>query len=529
MANLNLFSGWKKSFSKFLGNMFDPYNTSNVVKDDEQFRQDIGGDPVQVKNFLKSGYLSFVEGIPYQFLSSVDTRVNYMGSTASVISTSNLGRKYTQKIVSRMPLLFLVPCRQKFMEGFSNQARDDVLVDLLSGGGGLNRDSNEVSTVGRYYSTEFAYDSFASMLEVMIGQMCYFMGIGEQEISYRGLSPKKVKNIDFCYNKDNSNNPFNNFWAASQALAFYVDGNSVSSVTDSFSNSTTESSLASTINGLSDQQRELKFLIGSGSAISQIYDSGSQITESILGGLSGLAVDMGAGMIGNLAQTGVNSVLHGGKIILPKIWEDSQYSKSYSFDIKLRSPDHDSLSIFLNIIVPYLKLLCLVLPQNTDELKYNPNAYSSPFLVRAYCKGMFNIDMGIITDMTVTRGAECQWNDNGLPTQIDISLTIEDLYSSLMSTSFDKYDHTNNILGGVRFLNDRLNPLARSLAVVSNTGMMDYLSNLAGLNIATEEIGRRERMLVYLTDSGANHIGSSISHMFDNFVANIVRRGYDRR
>ena len=59
-------------------------------------------------------------GIPYQFLPSVDAR----------LENSELGHKYTEKIVSRMPLLFLVPCKQKFMEGFNRDDRETVLQAL---------------------------------------------------------------------------------------------------------------------------------------------------------------------------------------------------------------------------------------------------------------------------------------------------------------------------------------------------------------------------------------------------------------
>ena len=117
---------------------------------------------------------------------------------------------------------------------------------------------------------------------------------------------------------------------------------------------------------------------------------------------------------------------------------------------------------------------------------------------------MFNIDMGIITDMAVTRGAECQWNDDGLPTQIDVSITIEDLYSSLfMSNS------TFNV------------------AVVKNTALMDYMANLAGLNIADVEFGRRTKMLAYMDVAGLGRLDSTIFSKFDNAVANVLSNVYN--
>ena len=46
-----------------------------------------------------------------------------------------------------------------------------------------------------------------------------------------------------------------------------------------------------------------------------------------------------------------------------------------------------------------------VIESKEDTVKDNPNGYVNPFLVRACYKGFFNIDTGIITDMSVTKGA----------------------------------------------------------------------------------------------------------------------------
>jgi hypothetical protein len=120
----------------------------------------------------------------------------------------------------------------------------------------------------------------------------------------------------------------------------------------------------------------------------------------------------------------------------------------------------------------------------------DPNSYRSPFLVKASAKGMFSIDMGIITSMSATKGSKCCWNDDGLPTQIDISLTIEDLYSALHMSGFGNEKTTilnmftsNNVARGI----------------VSNTAYMDFLANMSGINIAQMEPFRQIQMFVNLS------------------------------
>ena len=164
-------------------------------------------------------------------------------------------------------------------------------------------------------------------------------------------------------------------------------------------------------------------------------------------------------------------------------------------------------------MVPYLHLLALVLPIAHEDYA---NSYNAPFLVKGYCKGLFNIEMGIITDMTVTRGAECQWNDDGLPTQMDISITIEDLYSSLYMSALK----TNTFPLGIT-------QLKNEYSLIQNTTMMDYLANLAGMNLADEPIGRSVKMLVGLVSTTTlSNIGNNLYNKFDNAVANMIKLLY---
>ena len=352
------------------------YQTSDAVSS-----YDGVGDEDEIEGVLKTN-LNGIFAIPYQFMDSVDQR----------ITGTEIGAKYAEKIVSRMPLLFITPCRQVFMKGFDNTSKEIALGALLDGNSEM---MGSITSVGKYYTTEFAYSEYYDYVNTMATQLSCFLGIGNEKVNING-STKKIKDINW---NDAKNSSFKNYFAADDAIVFYLDG--LTSMSETFSNSTTESSLASTINGFSDQANELKFLIGKDSALSNLMEGATSITDSIGGALSGTLSSLTGGMLGDLAKTGVSTVLTGGKIIFPKIWQDSSFSRSYSFDVKLRSPDHDSLSIYMNVLIPYLHLLGGVLPIGIDD---NPNGYTSPFLVKAYCKGMFNIDMGIITDLSVTRG-----------------------------------------------------------------------------------------------------------------------------
>ena len=119
--------------------------------------------------------------------------------------------------------------------------------------------------------------------------------------------------------------------------------------------------------------------------------------------------------------------------------------------------------------------------------------------------------MGIITGLTVTRGAECCWNDDGLPTQIDISVEIKDLYKSLMMSRINDFKNGLNIMK----------------SVANNTSYQDFLANMAGLNIGQMEMGRRIKMYYYLTQT---YVGTSTANLYtklENKVSNLVGKLYD--
>ena len=453
--------------------------------------------------------------IPYQFMSSVDRRVIYDNKTTKI------GAKYADKVVSKMPLLFITPCKQKFMAGYDKNDRAAVISDLINGQG-LSSDfiNSQLTKNGRYYTTSFEWDTYYKYVNTLCGIMASYIGIDNVSIDTNS-GKKKIKNINWA--TDFLNKDFKNYFNAQNSVIYYLDGQSVTEMSESFSNSTKESSLASQLNGYGDQIDEIQFLLGDDNQlVNAIGDAASELAEGLAGNLSSVFSNLTGSMLSDLASKGTSTILSGGTLVFPKLWDDFSFSRSYSFTIKLRSPDHDNLSIFLNIMVPYIHMLALVLPVAHED---NANAYNAPFLVKAYCKGLFNINDGIISDLSVTRGAECQWNDDGLPTQMDLSISIEDLYSSLFMSAIGGHKNENPIISVLGELNI-IQKLKDSFSVVQNTAMMDYLANLAGFNLADEELGRSVRMLLKMTTSTFTQVGNDVYNRFDRQVANVIKNLY---
>ena len=428
-------------------------------------------------------------GAPYQFMESVDMRSSETG----------LGKKYSEKILGSMNMLMLVPCRQKFMADFSRDDQSTVLTQLIDGP--QDGWTSAINKSGKYYTTEIAYNEYYNQVDNLVHALAKIMGIANENVYY-GNNYGPAGSIS-C-SQFHKNSAFQGAAFADRAVLFYVDDGTEQS--ESFSNDTTESSLASSLNGYSDQVNEIRFLLGDNSGLTQALNGVSDLASGASSAIGSIASGLTGGVLSSLANTGVNTILEGGKIIFPKLWSNSGFSRSYSFDIKLRSPDHDNVSIFMNLFVPLLHLLALTLPIGLDK---NANGYKSPFLVKAYDKGFFNIDMGIVSGLSVTRGGEAQWNDSGLPTQINVSLEIEDLYSTLSLPPLNT------------------NLLQSATAIVQNTAMMDYLSNLGGLNIADSDINRAAAMWNFMITSG-NSGGNYFWDTLDNGAANFMYKLYRR-
>ncbi len=235
-------------------------------------------------------------------------------------------------------------------------------------------------------------------------------------------------------------------------VGFRLDKGTDSS--ESASNTTKESSLSQTINSTVQANK------------AKLFNVAGLRNAGAAGAALGAAADAITGVIGGSMEAfgmkgGLELLKGSGLIDIPEVWENSTFSKTYNFNFQLRTPMADKLSIFYSLYTPLAMLLAGAFPRSVG-----PNAYTTPFIVRCYCKGMFAIPMGIIDNITITRGAaEYGWSRDRLPTQIDISFGIKDLspvmHMPLADGSITKWA---NIFG-------------------QNNSFQEYLSTLGGLGL----------------------------------------------
>ena len=416
--------------------------------------------------FLKN--VRGIHGMPYQFLPSVDRR----------LPGSNFGRKYSERIIARMPLLLLTPGTPKFMASYTDKDKSNLLKYMLNKEESLIEQlTNNTDGDSKFYTFQFAYKQYYACVNPMLQRIARFLNIHEMQIDGKALDRYEWENY--------TNEAFKGFVSSRESIAFYID--SETQISESFSNSTGESSLAQTVNGLSDMGREIQFLLG-GAAGVEFEALKEENRGEVLADFDSFA-DKYAKLIPknlmNKLSNGFLTVASGGKMIFPEIWQDSEFSRTYNISLKLRTPESDNFSWFMNIAVPLVHLICLVAPRQLGA-----NGYQSPFLVRGYYKGFFNCDMGIITNMEIEKGDKGKWTTNGLPTVVDVNFTLKDLYQIMTITQ------DNNVTD-----------------LLKNTALLDYLANMCGININKPDILRS--LDIYYTQL-TNKVVDTIT--FDGFL-----------
>ena len=156
-------------------------------------------------------------------------------------------------------------------------------------------------------------------------------------------------------------------------INLYMDKGS--SISESASNEYGESFLESVANKVSDVSREAGMIIDK--IFGTSYANGTEMQAAEAVKQQELAREKGLDSVYGGFFSGVGALTSGNRLLLPKIWKSSEFSKSYSLSFKFQSPYGDRDSVFNDVITPYLALMSLALPKQTHTM-----GYEEPFLVR---------------------------------------------------------------------------------------------------------------------------------------------------
>lgn len=482
--------------ANFLGLSYDGSEYMTDLSAYERNPEDTSKITATVLQNLNLQSIKGIMGCPYQFLPTADMRMD-----RSVDKVDALGVKYAEKIISKMPILLMCPGVPQFMRGYSDSERQTMIKKIagISGRGeDLDTDKTALTKIidqsGRFYDLYPAWPSYYRYIDPLCQMAAVLLGIGDVEMPYGNPSANEQYSarpgIPVLTAEKATLSRYRWEYATSEAIsrvlnfaggcAFYV--NSETQVSEAMNSETTQSAIASKVNAISDQARELIFLSSASTKLLLQQNVNQMAASKTLEGTTG---NEGGKSVMSSIIDGMGNVLTGGKMMFPELWSDSSFSRDYNISLKLVSPDCDKLSLYMNIVVPLIHLLGFAAPRSLGS-----NTYTSPFLVRAYYKGFFNVNMGIITSMSINKGGEGYWTYAGIPTQVEVNFSIKDLYGIMMLSMSSKYGDSSGDGG----LLDTALKLG-GMDILTNTVLMDYLCNLCGININEPDYART--MMLY--------------------------------
>lgn len=176
-----------------------------------------------------------------------------------------------------------------------------------------------------------------------------------------------------------------------------------------------------------------------------------------------------AGKLGGWIKKVLGIIPVGAKLIAPQVWKGFDVSKTVEVKCVFQSVNPHPVSIFRHVLVPYMHCFAMFAPRNITSVSTTManrlGAYAPPFVVRMYCKGAININLGMVTSITVNKVPKDLTLD-GLPTRIELTMTVTDLYG-VMGLPYE--------------------PKHR-MSVIECAGLTEYLSSLTGVTMSQEKI-----------------------------------------
>ena len=246
--------------------------------------------------------------------------------------------------------------------------------------------------------------------------------------------------------------------------------NYTGSVSESFSNSVTESGIQSTINSASAQSRNMRFSLSDGN-VDQF---------GIIKTITDAAVGLMNGALSTLGLEGISKALMGNCFVdVPKHWDSSSVSLPRSnYTVSLVSPYGNPLSRMLHIDIPLAMLLAAALPLSTGK-----QTYTSPFICELYDQGRCQTRMGMIDTLTITRGTgNLGWNNQHQLLALEVNFSVVDL-SNVMHMPI-KEGFSLDI---------------QEALFDEDTIFSDYMAILSGLGIADQIYAGRKLRLRFAT------------------------------
>lgn len=162
----------------------------------------------------------------------------------------------------------------------------------------------------------------------------------------------------------------------------------------------------------------------------------------------------------------------GMKLIAPQVYKGTDFMKTIEIPLIFQASSHEPINIFYHVLAPLANIMPIAFPvYHTDvakTLSHKLGVYGAPFVVRVYSKGSINMNLGLVESITINKLAK----DNtisGLPTRIEVTLTIKDLYG---------------VIGLPRYAE-------RKDQIVNSAGLTEWMASMTGITMSNDVLKTR--------------------------------------
>lgn len=575
--------GWFMTYKKSSGKEFCKIYTTQKEADGTTTKTDVTEASRKYEKILNTMVESAKEGIggslnktmqlfgiPYQFLPSVDCRIDEV--------SPEIGRKYIEEIILDAPVVTIMPGKPAFLPGAKDKKSiATAFLQAASGNlGALQTISKSMNVDAlKFYDFKTDYIAYMSYVNVMCRTCAAFLELEDNPMGYRingetvnfmnydwkdyrwegkpytnsvstvvngakktaesafdtflnfgnviidlfsGKKDKKYKSVknekdkkknykikDNHLNINDAGSDLNedqtttteNLLRTIHYVQFYCDP--ASGASENITNTSKESSLKGLFNQGSETIKDVQFMMDSGGAnyaneLGKLGTEAMNAVSDLLGNAVGSFNDSAGSMISRLFSTGSN-IMKGENVVMPDIYANSQYSKQYQLIFHFKALYGNKTSIYMDTLVPTCHILGTVLPKATTA-----NTFCAPVLVKAFMPGKFNCNMGLVTSVSMERSDDSR-NVDGLPTEITITMDIQDLYSDLMMT-----------------------PASDPILFCNNSSLIEYLAINCGLDLVDNQFSTKIDMVfnnvsVLRSDLGDNVFGKLADHLNDMILS----------
>ena len=445
--------------------------------------------------------LNYCFGTPPKFNMDID--IQY-------VSDVGIGRVLSQTYYANPTILSICPGKVKMFPHLFNKNDRDSLFNAIYEAAGtgdasvlqkLNSDKNSDILNGSLYEFSQDTEDYAKRVNLLCRACAVLLDIGNERMPYTST---KLVNFDYAYwsirkkyspSTGKVQNVFTDFWKGGfealtsgitdQNYVHFLISTENTSVDESVNTSTEPSFLENMLSSVNNISNQLSYLSGVG------FNNQMDAKDNVNNILNGVIGENGWTKL-------VDNVLSGGKLKIPKIVSDTDYSQGISCSLTFISPYGNPKSVFLWCIVPICHLLAFALPKQLSD-----SMYSYPYLLKVNQKGWFNSNLAVMTSIKVSRGGSdnTSWSSEGLATEWTVNFDITPLYSQLTLPSTD-----------------------HPFLFMKNDGLIDYLGNMCGFDLKANNLDVKRRLIGNFIANKFTGIPNDIQRWSSDKVSNAVSK-----